>query len=141
TSGDLFSPNSDIWSIASGLTAPIFHGGELRAQQRATVALLSAQLATYRETVLEAFGQVADALNALQHDAEAVAAQQAAIEASRATLDLTQQSYEAGQTSFLQLLVTQRLYQEARIGVTRAQSQRYLDTVLFFLALGGDAFR
>ena len=68
TSGDLFTSSGDIWSIAAGLTAPIFHGGELRAQQRAAIDLLAAQLAIYRETVLAAFGQVADALNALQHD-------------------------------------------------------------------------
>ncbi len=142
TSGSgLFESNGDVWSIASGLTAPLFSGGSLRAQRRAAIATLAAQLATYRETVLQAFGQVADTLNALQHDAEAMNAQQAALEASQATLDLTQQSYEAGQTSFLQLLVAQRLYQQARIGVTRAQSQRYLDTVQYFLALGGDAIR
>jgi NodT family efflux transporter outer membrane factor (OMF) lipoprotein len=141
TSSDLFKSNSDIWSIAAGLTAPIFHGGELRAQQRAAVDLLAAQLAVYRETVLGAFGQVADALSALQHDAEAVAAQQKALETAKATLDLTQQSYEAGQASFVQVLVAQRLYQQARLGITRAVSQRYLDTALFFLVLGGDAMR
>jgi NodT family efflux transporter outer membrane factor (OMF) lipoprotein len=141
TSGDLFSPDSDIWSIAAALTAPIFHGGELRAQQRAAIDLLAAQLAIYRETVLAAFGQVADALNALEHDAEAVAAQQAALETARASLDLTQQSYEAGQASFVEVLISQRLYQQARLGITRAVSQRYLDTALFFLALGGDAMR
>ena len=141
TSSDLFKSETDIWSIAAGLTAPIFHGGELRAQQRAAIDLLAAQLATYRETVLAAFGQVADALNALQHDAESVAAQQKALETAEATLDLTQQSYEAGQASFVQVLVGQRLYQQARLGITRAVSQRYLDTALFFLALGGDAMR
>ena len=138
TRSDLFSANSDVWSIASGLTAPLFHGGTLRAEQRAAVQTLAAQLAAYRQTVLLAFGQVADALNALEHDAQAVAAQQAALEASRASLELTQQSYEAGQTSFLQVLVTQRLFLQARIGIARAESQRYLDTALFFLVLGGD---
>ena len=141
TGGNLFGPDSDIWSIAAGLTAPIFHGGELRAQQRAAIDLLAAQLATYREIVLGAFGQVADALNALQHDAEAVAAQQQALETAQASLDLTQQSFEAGQASFVQVLISQRLYQQARLGLTRSVSQRYFDTALFFLALGGDAMR
>jgi NodT family efflux transporter outer membrane factor (OMF) lipoprotein len=135
---DLFSANSDIWSIAAGLAAPIFHGGTLRAQRRAAVDTLAAQLALYRQTVLTAFGQVADALNALEHDAEAVQAQQAALEASRASLELTQQSYEAGQASFLQILVTQRIYLQARLGIARAESQRYLDTALLYLVLGGD---
>ena len=138
TTGDLFSANSDVWSIAAGLTAPLFHGGTLRAERRAAVDTFAATLAQYRQTVLQAFGQVADALNALQHDAEAVEAQQAALESSRASLELTQQSYEAGQASFLQILVTQRIYLQARLGIARAESQRYLDTALLFLVLGGD---
>ncbi len=138
TRSDLFSANSDVWSIAAGLTAPLFHGGTLRAEQRAAVNTFAAQLAQYRQTVLVAFGQVADALNALKHDSESIAAQHAALEASRASLELTQQSYQAGQTSFLQVLVTQRLYLQARLGFARAQSQRYLDTALFYLVLGGD---
>ncbi len=138
TSGDLFSANSDVWSIAAGLTAPLFHGGTLRAERRAAVDTFAATLAQYRQTVLQAFGEVADALNALQHDAEAVEAQQAALESSRASLELTQQSYESGQASFLQILVTQRIYLQARLGIARAESQRYLDTALLYLVLGGD---
>ncbi len=124
--------------LRPGSTAPLFHGGTLRAEQRAAVDTFAATLAQYRQTVLLAFGQVADALNALQHDAEAVEAQQAALESSRASLELTQQSYEAGQASFLQILVTQRIYLQARLGIARAESQRYLDTALFYLVLGGD---
>jgi NodT family efflux transporter outer membrane factor (OMF) lipoprotein len=138
TSGDLFGSNSDVWSIAAGLVAPLFHGGTLRAEQRAAVQTFAAQLALYRQTVLQAFGQVADALNALEHDAQSMEAQQAALEASRASLELTQQSYEAGQASFLQVLVTQRIFLEARLGFARAESQRFLDTALFYLVLGGD---
>ena len=138
---DLFKSDADIWSIAAGLTAPLFHGGTLRAERRATIEQLAATLAQYREVVLQAFGQVADNLNALAHDAEALEAQHAALETARATLDLTQQSYEAGQASFVQVLIAQRLFQEARVGLSRAESARYLDTALYFLALGGDAIR
>lgn len=137
----LFDGSSRIWSAASGITAPLFHGGTLRAERRAALDTLAAQLAQYRQTLLQAFGQVADALNALQHDAETAAAEQAALEASRASLELTQQSFQAGQASFLQILEAQRLYQQARLGIARATSARYLDTALYFLALGGDVTR
>lgn len=140
-SADLFSAGSRLWSVAAGVTAPLFHGGTLRAGRRAALDTLGAQLAQYRQVVLQAFGQVADALNALQHDAETIEAEQAALEASRASLDLTQQSFQAGQASFLQILEAQRLYQQARLGIARAQSNRYLDTALFFLAVGGDVTR
>jgi NodT family efflux transporter outer membrane factor (OMF) lipoprotein len=140
-SAELFSAASRLWSVAAGVTAPLFHGGTLRAGRRAALDTLGSQLAQYRQTVLQAFGQVADALNALQHDAETIEAEQAALETLRASLELTQQSFAAGQASFLQVLEAQRLYQQARLGIARAESSRYLDTILFFLAVGGDVTR
>jgi NodT family efflux transporter outer membrane factor (OMF) lipoprotein len=135
---ELFDAGSRLWSVGGGITAPLFHGGTLRAERRAAIDALQAQLAQYRQTVLQAFGQVADALNALQHDAETIEAEQAALEASRASLDLTQQSFQAGQASFLQILEAQRLYQQARLGIARAETSRYTDTALLFLAVGRD---
>jgi len=54
-----------------------------------------------------------------------------------AMLDLTQQSYQAGQASLLQMLESQRLYQQARLGLARASGQRYTDTAQLFIAMGG----
>ncbi|MBS0396958.1 MAG: efflux transporter outer membrane subunit, partial [Proteobacteria bacterium] len=138
---ELFDPASRIWSVAAGLTAPLLHGGTLRAQRRAAIATFQAQLQLYRRAVLVGFGQVADALSALQHDAEAIEAQQAALEASTASLELSRQAYEAGQASFIDLLEAQRLFQQARLGLARVQSARFLDTANYFLSMGGDAVR
>jgi len=135
--GQLFSGPSGLWSIVATLAAPIFHGGTLEAQRQAALDAYSAQLATYRATVLLAFGQVADTLRALQHDAEALAAQQAALATAQASLELTQESYAEGQASFLQLLQAQRLFQQARLGYAKAKGQRYLDTAQLFVAMGG----
>jgi outer membrane protein TolC len=52
-----------------GITQPLYAGGALRAQTRAARDAFQAQTATYRGVVLEAFGQVADDLRALEHDA------------------------------------------------------------------------
>jgi len=135
--GPLFEGSTGLWSVAAGLTAPIFHGGTLQAQRRAAEDALAVQLALYRQTVLQVFGQVADTLRALEHDAEAIAAQHNALEAAQASLELTQESYAAGQSSFLQVLEVQRLYQQARLGYARARGQRYLDSVQLFMAMGG----
>ena len=139
--GPLFESSTGLWSIAAELTAPVFHGGALQAQRRAAENALAVQLALYRQTVLQAFGQVADTLRALQHDAESIAAQRNALEAAQASLDLTQESYAAGQSSFLQVLEVQRLYQQARLGYARARGQRYLDSVQLFTAMGGGSRR
>lgn len=139
TAGGLFG-SSNLWNLAANLLAPIFDGHTLAAERDAAIDAYSAQLGVYQQTLLQAFGQVADVLESLQHDASLLDAQHRALEAARATLNLTQQSYQAGQASqasLLQLLVSQRLYQEARRGYARARGQRYADSAQFFVAMGG----
>jgi NodT family efflux transporter outer membrane factor (OMF) lipoprotein len=133
----LFDPTSTIWSLGAGLVAPLFHGGELRANRRAAVAAFEADLALYRDTMLQAFGQVADVLRALEHDAELLEAQRNALVSAEASLALIQESFEVGQASLLQVLDAQRLFQQARLGYARARAQRYLDTAQLFAAMGG----
>ena len=133
----LIDTSSLLTDLAAGILAPIFHGGALEAQRRAAVAALESQLATYRQVVLQAFGQVADALRALQHDAELLRAEIEAVTTSEASLKLAQDAYAAGRGSLLQVLDAQRLYQQALLGYTRAKAQRYLDTIQLFQVMGG----
>lgn len=137
STGTLFRSSSEFWSLASGVTAPIFHGGALEAQKQGAIEAFKASAATYQQTVLQAFGQVADTLRALAHDAELVAAQHRALEISSAALKLQRVSYEVGKTNLLQLLDAERAYQQARLGYARAQAQRYQDTAQLFVAMGG----
>ena len=133
---DFFDPESTAWSLTSALVAPLFDGGTLRAQHRASLAALQASAANYRQTVLEALAQVANALQALDQGAEQLQAQANAQRAARETADLTGQAYDAGEVSVLQVLDAERRYQQARLGYVRAQAQRYLDSAQLFLALG-----
>ncbi|HEY4370858.1 MAG TPA: efflux transporter outer membrane subunit [Burkholderiales bacterium] len=133
----LFDAGSNAFGLAGSLLAPIFDGGTLRARRRAAEAAMQAGAANYKQTVLTAFGQVADALQALQHDAEELDAQSHAQDAARENADLTRRSYTEGNIGVLQVLDAQRVYERARLGFVRAQAQRYTDTVQLFLALGG----
>jgi NodT family efflux transporter outer membrane factor (OMF) lipoprotein len=133
----LFVPASNVWSLASQLTAPIFEGGRLEAQERAAERAFDASYATYQQTVLTSFGQIADLLTALTHDAELLAEQRQALQAAEASLTLTRTTYTVGNVSLLQVLDAQRLYEQARLGFVRADAQRYLDTAQLFVALGG----
>lgn len=137
TAGGLFNGASHPWSVAANLLAPLFNGGALAAGRDAAVAAYAAQLASYRQAVLQVFGRIADALAALPHDAAQAAAQEEALRTAQAALALTQESYQAGQASLLQLLESQRLYQQARLGAARAQGQRVADSAQLFIALGG----
>ena len=134
-----FDASSTAWGLAAGLSAPLFDGGTLRAQRRGAQDAARAALASYQQVVLQSFGQVADVLTALDHDAEQLAAQKNALDSAQANLDLTRQSYGVGNVGVLQVLDAERQYQQARLGYVRAQAQRYQDTAQLFLALGGSA--
>ena len=138
TGGPVAAP-SILAGIAGSLTQPLFHGGALAAQRRGAVDAYEAQLGTYRQTVLVAFGQVADVLRALEHDAELLGAESAAVTSSAASLELAQEAYAAGRGTLVQVLDAQRLSAQALLGYARARGQRYLDTALLFEAMGGAA--
>src|SRR6202789_4015549 len=135
--GHLFDPAGLVWSIAAGLTQPIFDGGTRLAARRAALALFKAAAADYRQTVLQAFGQVADVLQALTHDADLLAAQQHALDLASEAVRLQRINYANGGTGILALLDAQRQYQQARLGYVRAEAQRYQDTIQLLVAMGG----
>ena len=129
-----FSGASSGWSVGSGLVDPIFNGGTLRARRRGAIDLFNASLDTYRQTIIQAFGQVADSLAALEHDAEEQTAENAALDAADTSLSLARESYRAGQSSVLQVLDAERQYQQARLGRVHSQAQVLIDTISVLVA-------
>jgi NodT family efflux transporter outer membrane factor (OMF) lipoprotein len=133
--GTLFS-GGQVWGLSAALTAPLWHGGALRAQRRAAQQAYEGQLQLYRQTVLQAFAQVADVLQALQHDAQAVRAQSLALDSSVESLRMARDAYEAGAGSVLQVLVAQRAFAQARIGDAQARARQLADSAQWFTAMG-----
>lgn len=131
-----FTGAFSAWSAFANMAAPIFHGGTLTAQQRAAKDALDASWAAYRQTVIQAFGQVADQLQALAHDDEAVKTQLAALASANQALKLARLSYQAGNSTLLQLLDPERQRQQAVLGLVRAETQRLNDTAQLLVALG-----
>ena len=135
--GGMPSADMTVWNAGLNLLQPIFNGGSLRAQKRAAAAGLDQAVADYRATLLNAFSNVADALNALQHDAEAVQAYGLSESAAKASLELAQSRYRLGAASYLQLLDATHLWLNAQMGLIQAQSARLRDTTALYAALGG----
>jgi NodT family efflux transporter outer membrane factor (OMF) lipoprotein len=135
--GHLFDPSGLVWSIAAGLTQPIFDGGLRQAERRAALDSFKASAADYQQIVLEAFGQVADILQALVHDADLLAAQKHALDTAAESVRLQRINYGAGGSGVLGLLEAQRQYQQALLGYVRADAQRYQDTTQLLVAMGG----
>jgi NodT family efflux transporter outer membrane factor (OMF) lipoprotein len=135
--GQLLGPGTPIWNLGVNLTQPLFQGGQLVHQRRAAVAGMQAAAAQYRSTVLGAFQNVADALAALETDADTLSIQAAADQASKQSLAISLAQYHAGAISFLTLLNAENARAQVRVALIRVETNRYLDTVALYQALGG----
>jgi len=136
---DLFDASSAAGALGGSLTQPLFDHGALRARRQAALDAMHASLANYEQVVLSSFAQVADALEALDHDQELLASEQRAVAIANDNLALTRESFSAGNSGVLQVLEAQRQNEQASIGLVHAQAQRLQDTVQLLLALGGAA--
>jgi outer membrane protein TolC len=105
--------------------------------RKAAIDAFQVSQANYRQTVLAAFAQVADSLQALEHDAESLQAQVEAQRASGEALGLLQANYRAGLVAYLDVLAADVQFHEATIAQVQAVAQRLQDTVALFAALGG----
>jgi NodT family efflux transporter outer membrane factor (OMF) lipoprotein len=133
----LGGPFAAAWSLAAGLVQPIFNGGQLSAQKRAAVDRYDEALAQYKQTVLAAFGQIADRLQAIANDADQINAQAAASRSAASALDLARRSYGLGNAGILDVIDAQRRFSQAQIGLSRARARRLFDTAQLYVALGG----
>ncbi len=134
---NLFTPAGIVWTIAAGLTQPIFEGGTLNARRRAAVAALDVAAAQYSSTVNVAFQTVANALVAIQRDAETLRAALAAQKTAAASLAVAQAQYAAGANTYINVLTAEQADYAARLNLITARSARFTDTVALFQALGG----
>jgi NodT family efflux transporter outer membrane factor (OMF) lipoprotein len=135
--GSVFAGGTGFWDLGAGVTQPIFDGGTLLHRERAARAAYTEAAEQYRSTVLTAFQNVADTLNALQQDADALKAAAAARDAAAVTLDLARKQFQSGYINYLGLLSAEQAYQQAMINLVQAQANRYADTAALFQGLGG----
>ena len=137
TMSNLFNSNSTVWGLGGNVTAPIFKGGTLRAQRRAAIDAYQQSFANYKQTVLAAFAEVASILRALEHDGELVQTEAQAVKDARLAMDLLKANFQAGTANYLQVMITDIQYHQAKIGYLQAQAQQLQDTTALFVALGG----
>jgi len=131
------TPGTAFWTLVGTVTQTVFDAGTLLHKERAAVAAFDEAAAMYRSTVITAFQNVADALHAVQSDAETLKAAVAAESAAFKSLEIARRQLQLGAISYLGLLTAQTTYQTALIALVQAQAARYADTAALFQALGG----
>jgi NodT family efflux transporter outer membrane factor (OMF) lipoprotein len=134
---DLFKPGTGFWSIGANATQTLFQGGTLLHRKRAADAALDQAGAAYKSSVLTAFQNVADALHALQADADALDAASRAQDAAQKSLGVARRQVGLGAAGYLALVISEQTYTQAVVTLAQARTNRYADTAALFQALGG----
>jgi len=139
-SGDiatLFSWPSWFWAVGSSLAQPLFEGGQLSANLRQAKAAYEETVAKYRGTVLAAFADVEDNLAAEHLLASEYNRQLAALQAARKQQQISNNRYNAGLVTYLDVATAQNLALEAERTGVRLQGQQLVAVVALIKSLGG----
>ncbi|SFG27954.1 efflux transporter, outer membrane factor (OMF) lipoprotein, NodT family [Novosphingobium sp. CF614] len=131
------SSKFNAFDIFAGVTAPIFHGGTLKANKRGAEAEARAAAAQYQQTVTEAFGQVSGLLSALDSDSRELTARHEAAEVADRSLYLSRRSFQVGNSGILQVLDASRSYQRARLSLLDTRIRQYQNVARLYVATAG----
>jgi outer membrane protein TolC len=133
----LFNAPSAVWSLGGDVLQPIFNGGRNRANLASSRAAYDQSVANYRESVLEAFQQVEDGLSGLALLDQAMKTQLAAVTDSRRALDIANDRYVGGVTTYLDVITAQSTLLANERLQTQLLGQQMTTSVYLVKALGG----
>jgi multidrug efflux system outer membrane protein len=135
--GDMFDSSFSIWNIAGGFAGPLFQGGRLIESYHAQQAFWNGTIAQYKQTVLIAFQEVADALIAQQTLVDQRAALTHQVAALREAVNLSLLRYTAGRASYFEVLEAEQLLFPTEDALAQTQRDQLLAVVNLYKALGG----
>lgn len=133
----LFTGPAQTWNYAANLAAPIFNNGEISAGVDAANARQKQALAAYEKAVQSAFADTLDALSAVRTSQEAETAQGQQLAAMREALRLARLRYDAGYSSYLEVLDAERSVFQLEQSLSDARLARLNAVVSLYSALGG----
>jgi multidrug efflux system outer membrane protein len=134
---ELFDDTANLWNVGGDILGPIFTGGRLSGQLRASEAVQRQLLQSYLLSIQTAFREVDDALISTRKYREELAAQGRQLDALREYARLAQLNYDEGQVSYIEVLDSQRQLFDAELIYTQTQGLVFASIVAAYKALGG----
>ncbi|MBN1198468.1 MAG: efflux transporter outer membrane subunit, partial [Bacteroidales bacterium] len=126
-----------IGSAVGNLVAPIFSFGKLRSNLRKAQSYKEEMLLNYQKTIYTAIGEVSNSILDVEKQQTVVAENKNLVAAAQTAFDLSNQLFNAGYASYLDVINAQRSLYEAQIQLSLAQHDNLLALVNLYLALGG----
>ncbi len=128
---------ANAWNIGATMTGPIFQGGQLKAQYRASKAAFDEAKFAYEQSVITAFQEVSDALVSRQKLADVRVYDEQATVALRSSVDLATQRYINGKSSYYEVLEAQQELYPTERSLVQAQANELISIIQLYKALGG----
>lgn len=133
----LFSSSANLWDVNAAALGPIFSGGRLSGQLRASRAVQRQVLYGYLQTLQTAFREVDDALISTQKRREELVAQGRQVAALADYVRLAQLNYDEGQVSYIEVLDSQRQLFDSELIYAQTENQVYASLIGVYKAMGG----
>jgi NodT family efflux transporter outer membrane factor (OMF) lipoprotein len=134
---NLLDASSRFWSVGPSMSETVYDGGLRRATVNQYIATYNANLAAYRQSVLNAFQQVEDALAEVRILSQQILRQQAAVNSSRTYLKLEQARYDTGIDPYIDVVIAQTTLLSNQQTLAGLQIVEMTDSVQLIEALGG----
>jgi multidrug efflux system outer membrane protein len=133
----LFSPESELWNIALGITQPLFDAGKLKAGQRADEARYQQGVAEYAKSILNAFAEVESAFLTREEQLKRRDHIVRFVKDARATQRIAESRYERGLVDYITVLDAQQTRFEAERDLLEVDLAILTNRVTLHRALGG----
>jgi multidrug efflux system outer membrane protein len=135
--GDFLTGPASAWSVAAGLSGPIFTFGGIEGQVQTAEAAQREALAFYQQTILNAFRETNDALVGSVKKRDEAEAQAKRVAALREYARLSRLRFDNGYASYLEVLYAENELFSAELSAVRSQADRYAQIVGVYQAVGG----
>src|SRR6185369_13733840 len=133
----LFMGSSQAWSVAAGLVQPIFNAGKNIRRVQIAESQMRQTLYAYERSVLQAFREVEDSLNAWEHTSAARGSEHKRVTAERRVVQLATARYEGGVADYLEVLDAQRSLCSAELDEVDTIGAQLNSLIQLYKALGG----
>lgn len=134
---EVFDSKGYIWSLSGNTDLPLFDGGKNLSGYEGAKAKWRQYAASYKQTVVGAFREVADALVNIDRVKIVRENQEKQVAALKQSADLSRSRYEEGYSSYLEVINADQQYYEAQNTLAGTQGAQIIYYVQLYRALGG----
>jgi NodT family efflux transporter outer membrane factor (OMF) lipoprotein len=133
----LFQSSSSVWSLGPSVAQTIFNGWLYRAELHQYEAQYNADLASYRQSVLNAFQQVEDSMVATRVYSQQIIRQQQAVKDAQDYLNLEFVRYNTGVDPYVDVVLAQNTLLTNQESLNSLQVEEMTSAVTLVQTLGG----